>query len=171
MAMIPLTDAFEVIPEGEDIFRIYATEYKEAFGALKVYLVNAKGRTVIMNYKFTDNSGQPNDTAYRQFSWFARTALNDRDLTNVDPEKLYDHYVLAEVVHATVADREDPTKTRIFANLKNFKVADGFAVTPVERALTLGTIGRTPAPEKKPEPPKEVTSPTSAADLMALLSD
>jgi len=172
MATINLTSNFDVIPEGEDIFRVYATEYKETFGALKVFVVNAKGRTAILNYKFMNTDGSQNDTAYSLFSWFARAAMGDKMLTNVDPEKLINKYIKAKVTHSHVPSRENPGETMTFVNLRNYEHADGFTETPTERAMTLGNMAPAPVPaEPVPEPPKEVTSPKTAADLMALLSD
>jgi len=171
MATINLTSTFDPIPEGEDIFRIYATEYKETFGTLKVFVTNAKGRTAILNYRFKNVDGSQNDTAYSLFSWLARSAMGDRMITTVDPEKLVNKYIKANVTHSHVPSREVPGETVTFVNLRNYEHADGFTETPTERAMTLGNMDRTAPEPPKEEPPKEVVAPKTAADLMALLND
>lgn len=166
MAKIGLTNLFTPIPEGDDIFRIYDVEYKEEFGSLKVYLVNAKGRTTIQTYNFIDpDTGDTRDWAYNAFSYFARTAMNDTSLEDVDPLDLIDKYIQAEVVHSEVPKRDNPSEMMIFVNLKNYKAATGFTDTPTDKALTLGKKENAPKEQQK-EAVKQETKKTNVLDLL-----
>lgn len=168
MAIIPMTSGFTLCPEGEHIFRIYKVEYKEDFGKLSIYLVNAQGNTHRENFSLMNNDGSANDKACAAFSFFAKTALNDFAIAEVDPQMLVDHYIKATVVHSTSASTKDPTKTSTFANLDREKSpADGFDTTPVPKALTLGketNVTITPAVT-----PTVQATPTTGLDINALL--
>ncbi len=139
MAQLKLTSGFTVCPEGVHIFRIYKVDYDQDFGKLTVYLVNAKGITHTERFSLIGNNGVVNEKACNAFSYFAKTALNDFSLDEIDHNDLVGHYIKAEVVHTITPSTKDPSKTMTFANLTNKWVADGFDTTPVAKALTLGT--------------------------------
>lgn len=161
MAQLKLTSGFTVCPEGVHIFRIYKVDYDQDFGKLTVYLVNAKGITHTERFSLIGNNGVVNEKACNAFSYFAKTALNDFSIEEIDHNDLVNHYIKAEVVHTITPSTKDPSKTMTFANLNNKWVADGFDTTPVAKALTLGN-------EKA-----EVTQPTpvqtKGLDLDSLL--
>jgi hypothetical protein len=138
MARIPMTSGFALIPEGTYIFRIYEATYDEDFGKITIKLVNAKGMTHTEKFSIKDANDQLNEKALNAFSYFAKTAMNDFGLEDVDPEELVDHYIEAEVVHTELPSNKDPNKTVTFANLGDKAPADGFDETPVPRALSLG---------------------------------
>ena len=138
MARIPLTEGFSVVPEGEHIFRIYKVDYDQKFGKVTVWLVNAKGITHRENYNLMRDNGQANDGACSAFSFFAKTAMNDFSLTDIDPEELVDRYIKAKVTHDTLPSTNDPAKTVTFAHLGEKWPADGFDETPTEKAMSLG---------------------------------
>lgn len=168
MATIQLTSGFTVCPEGVHIFRIYKVEYNQDFGKLNIYLVNAQGITHMERFSLINVNGEPNDKAYNAFSYFAKTALNDYTLGEIDPNWLVGRYIKAEVVHTIVPSTKDAGKTMTFANLSNKWVADGFDTTPVARALTLGTEQEQPkveAPQAAPAAPAQSTG----LDLDSLL--
>lgn len=139
MAQIKMTSGFTVCPEGVHIFRIYKVDYDQDFGKITVHLVNAKGITHTERFSLIGNNGAVNDKACNAFSYFAKTALNDFSLDEIDHTDLVGHYIKAEVVHTVTTSTKDPSKTMTFANLTNKWVADGFDTTPVSKALTLGT--------------------------------
>ena len=139
MAQIKMTSGFTVCPEGVHIFRIYKVDYDQDFGKITVYLVNAKGITHTERFSLIGNNGSVNEKACNAFSYFAKTALNDFSLEEIDHNDLVGHYIKAEVVHTITPSTKDPSKTMTFANLTNKWVADGFDTTPVSKALTLGT--------------------------------
>lgn len=171
MSRIPMTSGFMPIPEGTYVFRIYETSYDEEFGKIVVKLVNAKGQTIQERFSIMQADGEPNEGALNAFSYFAKTAMNDYSMEDVDPEDLVDHYIRCSVVHTTQPNKNDPSKTVTFANLgRDKEPADGFDEEPVERALTLGhKDGSKPAPA--PAAPKEEAKPTTGLDLDALLGD
>ena len=114
------------------------------------------------------NGGEINESACAAFSFFAKTALNDFSLEAVDPVMLVDRYIKADVVHTVQPNKNDPTKTVTFANLKDKWVADGFETTPVPKALTLGKENATPAPVA---PVAQPTPAPTGLDINALLNN
>jgi len=143
MARIPMTSTFTIIPEGTYVFRIYDVSYNETFGKVEVKLVNAQGLTHTERFQLMNKQGELNEGALSAFSYFAKTAMNDFTLEDIDPEDLIDHYIEAEVVHTTVPSNKDPNKTVTFVNLGNKATADGFTETPTKRAMTLSRSGVT----------------------------
>ena len=83
-------------------------------------------------------NGEMNDKACNAFSFFAKTALNNFSIAEIDHNDLVNHYIGAEIVHTHSPSRNDPTKTVTFANMSDKWVADGFDTTPVAKALSLG---------------------------------
>ena len=176
MARIPMTSGFAIIPEGEYVFRIYDAKYDEDFGKIEIKLVNAQGATHTERFSIKNENDEFNEKALNAFSYFAKTAMNDFTLEDVDPEELIDHYIKAEVVHTETPSNKDPNKTVTFANLGNKEPADGFDVQPVERALTLsrGSDNKantsTASTDKKPAAkPQTGAAPTTGLNLDELL--
>lgn len=174
MARIPMTSGFVVIPEGEYVFRIYDATYDEEFGKILVKLVNAQGATHTERFSIKNNDDTFNEGAMNAFSYFAKTAMNDFSLEDIDPEELIDHFIRAEVTHTKQPNRNDPTKTVTFANLGDKSPADYFDTDPVPRALSLSrnSGGNTAPQQKKPTttaPAAQPTTPAKGLDLDALL--
>ena len=130
MARIPMTGGFQIMPEGEQVLKITAAEYDEDFGKAIFTLANAKGQTCQERFSLLNQDGSPNEKALGAFSFFAKTALNDFDIEDVDPVELVGHYLKAEVIHNKVPSTKDPTKTMTFVNLGSKSPADGFDGTP-----------------------------------------
>lgn len=139
MSRITLTGGFTVCPEGRHIFRIYRVDYNADFGKLNVHMVNAQGITHVERFSLMNNNGEMNDKACNAFSFFAKTALNNFTVDEIDHNDLVNHYIGGEVIHTVQPNRNDPTKTVTFVNLGEKWVVEGFDTTPVEKALTLGT--------------------------------
>lgn len=146
MARIPMTSGFTLIPEGEYVFRIYDVTYDEKFGTLKVMLVNAQGMTHTERFQLKDQNDEPNEGALNAFSYFAKTALNDFTVEDIDHTDLIDHYIRAEVVHTKLPSRKDPNKTVTFANLGDKSPAEGFDTQPVASALNMKSSQRKSTP-------------------------
>lgn len=157
MANISLTGGFSVCPEGKHIFRIYKVDYNPEFGKLAVFMVNAKGITHVERFSLMSNDGSMNDKACNAFSFFAKTALNNFELTEIDHNDLVNRYIGGEVTHTVLPSRNDPSKNVTFANIGDKWVADGFDTEPVKKALTLGTNSETPV------------APSGEVDLNSLL--
>lgn len=169
MARIPMTSGFTLIPEGTYVFRIYDVSYDEEFGKIEIKLVNAAGMTQTERFTIKDKNDEPNEKALNAFSYFAKTAMGDYTLEDIDPMELIDHFIEAEVVHTKLPSNKDPNKTVTFANLGDKAPAEYFDTEPVSRALTLGKDKNA-----APVPQKHVTAPAPAApkrglDLDALL--
>lgn len=175
MARIPMTSGFALIPEGTYVFRIYEAKYDEEFGKIEIKLVNAAGMTHTERFFIKDKNDELNEKALNAFSYFAKTAMNDFSLEDVDPSELVDHFVCAEVVHTKLPSNKDPNKTVTFANLGDKSPAEYFDTEPVARALTLGKEGATTATKAATAAPAPVTSPAAqptaakGLDLDALL--
>ena len=141
-----MTSGFTLIPEGTHVFRIYEIEQDETFGKIIVKLVNAQGMTQIERFSLKNKNDEWNEGALNAFSYFAKNALNDFTREAVEPKELIDHYIRAEVVHSDpIPNRNDPSKTIVFANLGNKYPADGFDTEPVKKALTLGKTTKKPS--------------------------
>ena len=175
MARIPMTSGFTLIPEGEYVFRIYDAEYDEDFGKILVKMVNAQGMTHTERFSIKDANDEMNEKALNAFSYFAKTALNDFGVEDIEVTGLIDHYIRAEVVHTELPSTKDPNKTVKFANLGDKSSADGFDTTPVARALSLGhTVApaATSAPAPAPAPtsaPAAASAPSTGLNLDDLL--
>lgn len=170
MARIPMTSGFVLIPEGTYVFRIYDAKYDEEFGKIEVKLVTAQGMTHTERFSIKDNNDELNEKALNAFSYFAKTAMGDFSLEDIDPAELIDHYIEAEVIHTKLPSNKDPNKTVTFANLGDKSPADGFDEEPVARAMTLGKgdKSKSTAPAAKPAQ-KSTSKPTSGLDIDALL--
>ena len=108
-------------------------------GRIEIKLVNAQGATHTERFSIKDKNDEYNEKALNAFSYFAKTAMNDYTMEDIDPEQLINHYIRAEVVHTKVPSNKDPNKEVTFANLGDKSPADGFDTEPVARALTLGS--------------------------------
>ena len=136
MARIPMTGGFQMMPEGEQVLKITAAEYDEDFGKAIFTLANAKGQTCQERFSLLNNDNTPNERALNAFSFFAKTALNDFDIEDVDPQELVGRFIKAEVIHNKVPSTKDPTKMMTFVNLGNKSPADGFEGVPSAPAKT-----------------------------------
>ena len=169
MARIPMTSGFTLIPEGTYVFRIYDVSYDEEFGKIEIKLVNAAGMTQTERFTIKDKNDEPNEKALNAFSYFAKTAMGDYTLEDIDPMELIDHFIEAEVVHTKLPSNKDPNKTVTFANLGDKAPAEYFDTEPVSRALTLGKDkNAAPALQKQVTPPAPA-APKKGLDLDALL--
>ena len=158
MATIRMTSGFEICPEGKHIFRIYKVDYDEEFGKIAVYLVNAQGITHIERFSLMGNNGEMNDKACNAFSFFAKTALNNFHVEEIDHNDLVNHYIGGEITHTRQPSRNDPSKNVTFANITDKWVAEGFDTEPCKKALELGNA------------PASVEQPTGEVNLDNLLN-
>lgn len=170
MARIPMTSGFVLIPEGTYVFRIYDAKYDEEFGKIEVKLVTAKGMTHTERFSIKDSNDELNEKALNAFSYFAKTAMGDFELEDIDPAELIDHYIEAEVIHTKLPSNKDPNKTVTFANLGDKSPADGFDEEPVARAMTFGKDGEGSKTTPATKPAQKSTSKsTGGLDLDSLL--
>ena len=149
MARIPMTSGFVIIPEGEYVFRIYDATYDEDFGRIEIKMVNAQGATHTERFSIKDKNDEYNEKALNAFSYFAKTAMNDYTMEDINPEQLINHYIRAEVVHTKVPSNKDPNKE-------------------VTRAFTLGS-GNNAAPKATPKTQVASAPAKTGLDIDALL--
>ena len=144
MARIPMTGGFQIMPEGVQVLKITKAEYDEDFGKAIFTLANAKGQTCQERFGLLHQDGSPNEKALGAFSFFAKTAMNNFDLEDVDPVELVGRYIRAEVIHNKVPSTKDPTKMMTFINLGEKSPADGFdgvaEVAPKSTGLDLNAL-------------------------------
>lgn len=168
MARIPMTNGFVIIPEGAHIFRIYDARYDEDFGKIEIKMVTANGSTMIERYNILDQNGEYNEKALNAFSYFAKTALNDFDIEDIDPAELINHYIGANVVHVKATSTKDPTKEVTFVNLGDKWSVDGFDTEPVAKAMELGS-GSTNQDSQGSQATKAKGNESGGLDIDALL--
>jgi hypothetical protein len=61
------------------------------------------------------------------FSYFAKNALNDFTIEEVDPADLVGCFFQADVTHDVQPNKNDPNKTVTWIRLNNWKPSKGFA--------------------------------------------
>lgn len=166
MAKIGLSEGFSLIPEGTHVFKITAVNYKEDFGKMEVVMQTQSGLKHTERFSLLKSDGQPNEGALNAFSYFAKVALNDFTLTEIDHEDLLGHFIECDVEHDTQPSNKDPNKTVTFARLADKRVSDGWEGGEVAAS----------APAQKPAPAAPKTTPTTTGengkpkvDLKALL--
>lgn len=126
MARFNLPKAFEIIPEGTYTFKITAVEYDDTFGEMRINLITKDGRKHRETYRMQDANGNPSDRAYNAFAYFARVAMDDFNLEDIDTDDLVGHYIRCSIVHREGRPNENG-ETRTFANLgKDKEVAYGW---------------------------------------------
>ena len=134
MARIPMTGGFQTIPEGVHVLKIIDAQYDEDFGKAIFTLANSKGATCREQFSLLKNDNTPNEKALNAFSFFAKNAMNDFDMEDVDPSELIGRYIRAEVIHNKVPSTKDPAKMMTFVNLGDKSPADGFEDAPAAPA-------------------------------------
>lgn len=158
MAKIGLTDGFTLIPKGVHVFQITAVNYKEDFGKMEVTMQLASGQKHTERFSLLNKDGEPNQGGLNAFSYFAKTALNDYTLSEIDHEDLVGHFIRCEVDHEEVESNRTPGKMLNFVRLGDKEPADGFD---------------TPVVEKKPAPAAKTATPAQTGkksfDLNSIL--
>ena len=159
MAKIGLSEGFTLIPEGTHVFKIIAVNYKEAFGKLEITMQTQSGAKHIERFSLLKTDGSPNEGALNAFSYFAKTALNDFSLTEIDHEDLVGCFIECDVEHDVQPNKNKPDKTVTFARLADKRPSEGWEEAEVS----------TPSPASKPAPAASQTAKKPAFDLNALL--
>ena len=126
MARIRMTGGFQIIPEGVHVLKITDAQYDEEFGKAIFTLVNEKGASCTERFSLLNQDNTPNEKALAAFSYFAKTALNNFDIEDVDPVELVGCYIRAEVIHNKVPSSKEPGKMLTFVNLGDKAPASGF---------------------------------------------
>lgn len=163
MAKIGLTEGFSLIPEGTHIFQITAVNYKEAFGKMEVTMQTQGGSKHIERFSLLKSDGSPNEGALNAFSYFAKTALDDFSLTEIDHEDLIGCFIECDIEHEVQDNKNKPGKTVTFVRLADKRPSEGWDTEDAPK---------TTAPKKTaPAPASAVTKKGGkpAMDLASLL--
>ena len=128
MAKIKLSEGgFTLIPEGTTTFKIVAVEYKEDFGKMNVEMQTKDGKKHTERFTLLTKNGEVNEGAVKAFSYFAKTALNNFSLDEIDDQDIVGCYITATVSHREYEyERDGETKTGKLASLSDYAVAVGF---------------------------------------------
>lgn len=138
MAKIGLSEGFSLIPKGTHVFKITGVNYKEDFGKMEITMQIASGQKHVERFSLLNKDGEPNQGGLNAFSYFAKVALNDFSLTEIDHEDLVGRFIRCEVDHEEVESNRTPGKMLKFVRLGDKEPADGFDEEPAA-----------PAPAKK----------------------
>ena len=135
MAKIKLSEGgFTLIPEGVTVFKVVDVKYDEDFGKMEVFLQTKSGQkhTETFSLKKKD-SGEINEGALKAFSYFAKTALNNYQIDEIDETDLIGCYIQATVKHEefeyTRGEKKGQTGKSV--RLNDYSVAVGFGSDPV----------------------------------------
>ena len=127
MAKIRLSEGgFTLIPEGTTTFKIVGVEYKEDFGKMKVEMQTKDGKKHTEHFGLQTKDGEVNEGALKAFSYFAKTALNNYSLDEIDETDLIGCYITATVKHEEFESNKEPGKMLKSVRLNDYAVAVGF---------------------------------------------
>lgn len=128
MAKIKLSEGgFSLIPEGTTTFKIVGVEYDEDFGKMVVDMQTKDGKKHTERFMLQKKNGEINEGALKAFSYFAKTALNNFQLDEIDHEDIIGCYITATVKHEDYSyEKDGETKTGKSAKLNDYAVAVGF---------------------------------------------
>lgn len=130
MAKIGLSEGFSLIPKGTHVFKITGVNYKEDFGKMEITMQIASGQKHVERFSLLNKDGEPNQGGLNAFSYFAKVALNDFNLTEIDHEDLVGRFIRCEVDHEEVESNRNPGKMLKFVRLGDKESADGFDEEP-----------------------------------------
>jgi len=97
------------------------------FGIVDIEMVTADGKKHKEKFFLMTQDGEPNEGVLNAFSYFAKNALNDFTIEEVDPADLVGCFFQADVAHDVQPSKNDPNKTVTFIRLNNWKPSKGFA--------------------------------------------
>ena len=128
MAKIKLTEGgFTLIPEGVTTFKIVGVEYNEDFGTMKVQLQTKSGTKHTEQFSLLQKkNGEVNEGVLKAFSYFAKTALNNYELDEIDEQDLVGCYITATVKHEEFESNKTPGRMLKSVRLNDYTVAAGF---------------------------------------------
>ena len=131
--MIKLSQpGFTPIAEGYHVFKIVEVNYKSDFGKMEIALQTQDGKKHVERFSLEKPNGEINEGALKAFSFFARTAMKDMSMADIDEQQLVGKYIGATVEHDTQPNRNDPSKTVTFVHLNTYTQASGFGNEPIE---------------------------------------
>ena len=163
MAKIGLSEGFTLIPKGTHVFKIVEVKYKEDFGKMEIVMQLASGQKHTERFSLLKSDGSPNEGAYNAFSYFAKTALGNFDLTEIDHTDLIGHFIECDVEHDVQENKKKPGQSITFVRLADKRPSEGWGGS----GNTVATLAAKTAPAASQAAQK--TAPKSPMDLAALL--
>lgn len=149
MAKIGLSNGFSLIPKGMQVFKIVDVNYKEDFGKMEITLQTAKGQKHVERFSLLDKNGEANQGALNAFSYFAKTAMNDYSLEEIDHEDLVGCFIKCDVDYEEVESNRNPGRMVKFVRLGDKEPADGFEEDVVPPRNVETAKNEAPKAEKK----------------------
>lgn len=146
MAKIGLSEGFSLIPKGTHVFKITGVNYKEDFGKMEITMQLASGQKHVERFSLLNKDGEPNQGGLNAFSYFAKVALDDFALTEIDHEDLVGRFIRCEVDHEEVESNRTPGKMLKFVRLGDKEPADGYDEAPAGAPAPAKAEKSTPAP-------------------------
>ena len=133
MAKIKLSEGgFSLISEGVHTFKITEVEYKEDFGKMKVTMQTKDGKKHTEQFSLLTQKGEVNEGAVKAFSYFAKTALNNFSLDEIDDQDLVGCYISATVKHEEFESNKNPGRMLKSVRLSDWTPAAGFGTGEVK---------------------------------------
>lgn len=125
MALIKLSaGGFSLLPEGTSVFKITAVDYDEDFGRMIIEMNTQNGQKHSERFTLLNGNGEVNDKALRAFSYFAKTALNNYSVEEIDESDLIGCYIQADVKHREYPKSDGTTGKAV--QLSNYTASVGF---------------------------------------------
>lgn len=127
MAKVKLAEStFNLIEKGRYVFKIVDVDYNEDFGKMKVSLQTKDGQKHTEQFNLIKPNGEPNEGALKAFSYFARTALNNYNVDEIDYEDLLGCYIEATVDHEEFESNKEAGKMLKSVRLGDYASASSF---------------------------------------------
>lgn len=120
---------------------------------MEITMQLANGQKHVERFSLLNKDGEPNQGGLNAFSYFAKVALGDFNLTEIDHEDLVGCFIRCEVDHEEVESNRTPGKMLKFVRLGDKEPADGFDEEPATPA---------PAPAKKEKAAEKPATATKA---------
>ena len=97
---------------------------------MEITMQLANGQKHVERFSLLNKDGEPNQGGLNAFSYFAKVALGDFNLTEIDHEDLVGCFIRCEVDHEEVESNRTPGKMLKFVRLGDKEPADGFDEEP-----------------------------------------
>lgn len=115
---VKLSEGFKEVQIGDDqIFAIVEVKYDEKFGRAEVVMQDKRGALITQRFKFKGVKKKAAETALNIFSALAKSALDDWELEEVEPEDIQGLFVKADV-YKSKSTKDDG---KYFKNMRNFR--------------------------------------------------
>lgn len=128
MARLQLSkgNGFTLIPEGTYIFKVTNVDYDEDFGKMDIELRTKGGLIHHEKFSLIKNDGEMNEGALNAYSYFAKTALANYEVEEIDTDDIIGCYIQATVTHEEFESNKNPGRMLKSVRLNDYAIATGF---------------------------------------------